>query len=566
MLRCSELRGDFQLAVQRAEERGAVIVLFAIAMMTSFLIIALAIDGGHLFQQSLLLQKATDAAALVAAKSLALKPKNEQVALGISFVNDVQTKAQRIGEENVRRKGRYNANPIFEVKGLNNLPNDLYRDRVTVVGRMDTKLFLMDKLLRYAPGFQSALESTATAEVQRSLVSIVVDTSASMICKPDTADCSCAPYCNPKRFSQLRQAIFSFVSQFNVERDKFYINRFSASAFPIYPPPGAATYSGMDTNMAIGFDKDLIEQQLNGQFMLGDTNPCDGLYQAWGHTQNAATAFGRTTWGRDYMAYVLFSDGAPTAARFFFDSSVNLALPVTASGFTDYYSWITLFSPEGVTNAGRLAPYPIPWNWPLGAPPEPPNFATQAPPGCSLRSPGSAAGAFSGCVSSFTTRTPDGTVWPSTNPPSAPPGFPPWSFYREQYYHCAISMADMLRKEGGVVYTIGIGPSAVASTADPYENINENEERKNNLLLRLANDPRAYPEAYPPGNFPHALFPGVFARYQAPSTIPTWYSEGKYFPSDSTLPLNVVFDRLRDQIVRRIKTVQLVPTRPDDLV
>lgn len=560
----------FREATRRAEEAGAVIVLFAIALVTSFLIVALAIDGGHLFQQSLLLQKATDAAALVAAKSMALRPKNEQIALGIGFVNEVEQRAQRIGEENVRRKGRYAANPIFEVKGLSNLPNDLYRDRVTVVGRMDTKLFLMDKLLNYAPGFRSALEATATAEVQRSLVSIIVDTSASMICKPDTADCSCAPYCNPKRFSQLRQAIFSFVSQFNDERDKFFINRFSAAAFPIYPPPPpagvSAAYLGMDGNPSVGFDASQIEQQLNSQFMLGDTNPCDGLYQAWGYTQTAATAFGRNNWGRDYMAYVLFSDGAPTAARFFFDNSVNLALPPTPSGFTDYYSWITLFSPEGVSNAGRLAPYPIPWNWPLGAPPEPPTFATQAPPACSIRSPGSAAGAFAGCVTNFTTRTPDGQVWPSVNPPGFPPGLPPWPFYRQQYYHCAISMADMLRKQGAVVYTIGIGPTATASTVDPYENIDENEERKNNLLLRLANDPRAYPEAFPPGAYPHALFPGLFARYQAPASIPSWYSEGTYFPSDSTLPLNVVFDRLRDRIVRRIKSVQLVPTRPDDLL
>ena len=539
-----------------SDERGAVIVLFAVAMMTSFLMIALAIDGGHLFQQSLLLQRATDAAALAAAKALAVTPKDQQISQGMGFVGTMQIRAEQVGNENIRRRGALVGAPLFEVKGVNTVA-DLYKDRVTIVGTMRTKLFLMDKLLRYAPGFESDLKATATAEVQRAMVSIVMDTSASMICLPHSADCSCGVGCIPKRFEQLRDAVYSFVSQFNPERDKFFLNRFSASAF---------TLVGMSASASTGFDINAIEFALNNANMLGDTNPCDGLYQAWGNTQAAADAFGRNTWGRDYMAYIIFSDGAPTAARFFFDPSVVLALPPTASGAVDYYSWVTLYSPEGVQNASLLAPYPVPWNWPKGEPPLPPLWALQAPPPCSVRNPNNAADMFSNCVTNFTTRTPDGVVWPSTNPPYAFPASPPWPYYREQYYHCTISMADMLRRQGAVVYSIGIGPAAALSTTDPYQNIGENEERKDNLLLRLANDPRAYPENYvAPATFPYDLFPGAFARYIPPGDIPSWYSEGRYYAAEPTFSLAQVFEALQKQIVRKIKSVQLVPTRPDDL-
>ena len=547
-------RRSFRWMEQAAHsaEQGAVIVLFAIAMTTSFLIIALAIDGGHLFQQSLLLQKATDAAALTAAKALAVVPKEQQFTLGAGFIGDISTRIQQIGEENIKRQGTLSGTPVFELIGMTNPAEDLKRDRVTVRGRMRTKLYLMDKLLRYAPGFESALESVATAEVTRSLVGLIVDNSASMLCLPNTADCGCGARCNPKRISLLRQAIFGFVATFNEFRDKFYVNHFQAAA---------ETLIGMDGVASTGFNPVDIVDRLRGLLQQGDSNPCDGIYVAWGNTQTAATAFGRSNWGRDYMAYVIFTDGAPTGARFFFNPASVLALPPTVNGRFDYYNWIVRYFPEGVWNAGMLGSPPMSLPWPLGSPPSSP----VASPGCSARAAPSAALAFQGCVTNFDMQTPDGVVWPTALPPYAPAGVAPWPFYREQYFHCAIAMADMLRRQGAVVYTVGIGPAAANSTTDPYQNITEVEDRKDTFFRRLANDPRAYPEAYPPGSPTPPLFPGQFARYQGPADIPEWYSQGNYYQFDGTVPLDTILRQLRERIVRRIKTVQLVPTRLDDM-
>ncbi len=62
--------------------------------------------------------------------------------------------------------------------------------------------------------------------------------------------------------------------------------------------------------------------------------------------------------------------------------------------------------------------------------------------------------------------------------------------YRQQFYHAAIAMSDILRESGGTVYSIGFGEQATYDFSDPYQNVSSDNERKDFFLLRVANDPR----------------------------------------------------------------------------
>ncbi len=109
------------------------------------------------------------------------------------------------------------------------------------------------------------------------------------------------------------------------------------------------------------------------------------------------------------------------------------------------------------------------------------------------------------------------------------------------------TLADGLRDEGGVVYTVGLGVGAPGS-ADPYQDVTNDSDRKDYFFTRVANDPDYA------GN---PTFPGEFATY-VPPTRASHLSQGQYLPLSNALSLEEAFLQIYDVIVRKVKTVQLV--------
>ncbi len=70
-----------------------------------------------------------------------------------------------------------------------------------------------------------------------------------------------------------------------------------------------------------------------------------------------------------------------------------------------------------------------------------------------------------------------------TNPKIYPTGF------KKQFYNNLIAMSDFIRLQMGYIYTVGLGTPATSLTDnDPYQNVNDNFSRKDNLLARVAGD------------------------------------------------------------------------------
>lgn len=540
-------------------ENGAVLPLLALILFSALTVLGLAIDSGNLFHSSMLLQKAVDAGALAGAKRIAVTGKRTQNANPVGFIQLVQRVTQSMMVNNLLiRRGldkigdNQNGDPLRYSINV-----DLAQDKVNIEALWTVDLYL----LKYLPGYpdKKAVRAVSTAQVQPSIVSMVLDSSGSIICPADGGDCSCKPLCGATQVTKvdrLKDAVALFVTQFNTARDMFQLSYFST---------GSTT--AVNINTGGGFSLGQISNALVYYPVQGDTNQCAGLLESYLGTRPAVAA----QKNRRNIAHVLISDGAPTAARFFFANPS--ALPPNNffgqpfSGY-DYYSWSVLHRDPADNDPTKPATRPllpgasvlakggiVPYDWSYGDPPgaaygHPTDDVTGAPypessAACSLKDPLSPAAAFQGCLNDFSFNTPASSAAPSRVWGAAVP----FIDYRFQYYNCAIAMADFLRDDGGVVYTIGIGfPAPATAAADPYQQASDSESRKDYFFARLANDTayRTMPQ-----------FPGEFRRYTNPA-VASHLAEGIYQPLDNALNIEQAFDLLYDRVVRKIKTVQLV--------
>lgn len=545
-----------------AAERGALIPIIAVTIVVSFLMVGLAVDAGNLYLSSILLQRAVDAGAILGAKQMAITPKKDQTDDPSSFRVNTEQRIREMVRANLERRREVDPGRL----DIDLDTFDINNDRVAISATWDVDLLL----LRVLPGsIIRRLSASAEAEVQKSMVSIIVDHSASMACMPD-GNCACGAYCFPKKIVNLRDAVERFVTQFNETRDFFYLNVFSVSAkLPeVYPmDPARHGFVWSHTPPAPG---DMKYAWLENN-VLGPGNPCDGLISAYFQTGAAATTQfrdRRIPAGRDQMAYVLFVDGPPTAGRLAFTGFGGPLPPnPTYLGTHDYYLWEgTWGPPDPITGAcpifqgvSQFAKYPLSATWPRTWTPDvrhDPSYATLSGgcPDCSFYNTG-ACGApdpsLSACLGppggvSFTFGL--GTVWGG--------GVGDWTAdWRKLFYHCSIAAADEIRKKGGLVYVIGIGPPPTPGTyaaSDPYQNVQIYTVRKDILFARIAD---ATPPGFAPGSPLIPQFPG---QYREPGVTPRYLTQGAYFPAADATTLDDLFDQLRDKIVRKIKTVHLV--------
>jgi hypothetical protein len=526
-------------------ERGAVILMLLIITMTSLMLIGLAIDSGNLFHSSLILQKAIDAGALAGAKRIAVVGKQIQSQNPTAFISSVEDSVRGMINANMsamrKRKSEYGDNQQGDPLRYS-INIDLVNDTVQIKANWTVNLIF----LGYLPGFnkQTSVQLSTKAQVQRSMVSLLLDSSGSMLCPADGSDCSCMPLCPGElKLDRLRTAVANFATQFNANRDMIQIVYFSLGAFTALPmvPTG-------------GFNLDHVKNALNKMVVQGATDQCDALVAGYLGTRAAVTEQG----GRKNVAYVLFSDGAPKAARFFFSHPtllpVNSVLSLANAGF-DYYNWSVYYrdpaDPAPLTQSPQLPMLSgtmelaraglVPYNWPYGAPPDATNGGTaDSRVSCSHQSALDPTAAFSQCLSDFGFYDLGGSgkVWGAVVP---------FNDYREQYYNCVIANSDALRDDGGIVYTVGLGAPALSSS-DPYQNAADDTARKDYFFTRVANDPNYK-------NYP--LFPDEFAKY-IPASEASHLSEGQYLALDNAAGIDQIFAELYDLIVRKVKTVQLI--------
>lgn len=549
------------------QEHGLFLPLVALMIFTLIAIVGLAVDAGNLQHARLELQKAADAAAIAAAKKFALLAYEERDS---SFSARVRAFASKVLNANlVAAHGAGTSQVQVDV--------DLDDETLQVSSIWDVRLYILGNFPGYTPTMP--VQVKAKAQVRKAMVSLILDTSYSMWCPARNPDCTCTrlyPFVcsNPKALHMI-WAVQDFVHLFNPNRDMFDMTWFSVAARTDFDmcnrelpslPCESGGFSLDDPSTGDGLLQH-IESILTERHLQGSTNTCDGLFRSYVGTMEPTRQQHRSNVGR-----VLFTDGAPAAARFFLSGAIPGVLPVNnrfggGPEFDyDYYNWAVDWltqeqfmgtdSSPGIPGCTALGKATIPYSWPRGAIP---NFAANeffpAEDGdttawfrtvpCSVSDKNQPEVAFISCLQHFGFYTPDGQRWGESLT------LYPFSNYRQHYFHCAIAMSDFLRKEGSIIYGLAIGATPPATT-DPYQSILDDNIRKDCFMSRITNDPN-------PTGVCAADFPAEFSKPNPVTSAAFPQGQGKYFFGTHADDLaDIYVNEVYPRLARKLKTAVLV--------
>lgn len=462
-----------QSTSRREPECGAFLLILASSIVVVLTLIGFAVDSAKLYRTEIWVQNITDAAAVAGTARYSWIYRNGTTRSLGNAPAQAQSAAESLVTQSLLRHG-VQLNSV----NANFNPNDFELE-------VETEVSVPLWFMRLLPGFRGddTIRASSAARLPRAVINLVLDVSGSMLC-PTVGPCDCKPGCpdGSRKIDALVEAAKSFVNNFDPARDKIALTVFSLGARTLVdfiPGPGTGFDLAALTSAIDALDTPTFSN-------LSATNPTDGLFQASQLDPGLSEGFDR--------AYVLFTDGAPTAARFFFSNPS--ALPgnnPTGTGAYDYYSWdlawaelsapnTFLFSPSALTRAPSRSvtfpPFVIPGGeWDPYTASSSTNIPPANIPGCTGTNPTDPTAPFRNCLTNFGFFTPDGGSYGSLTP---------FTQYREQYYHAAIAMSDYLRNNRGVVYAIGLGPEGISG--DPYQNVADHDSRKDYFLARLSHD------------------------------------------------------------------------------
>jgi len=559
-------------------ERGVYFIIMTIGMAVVLALAALGIDGAKLFHERLMLQKAADAAVLAGlAYRIQIGPPD---AAGNGFLEgtdlptagtpcvSVLCKAAEVAQANITY-ANLTGNPATVYTAGAAAPLSRYDSAatpekltVTLFKRVD--FYLLDLVpfgLFNVQNISGAdLYVTAEGELAPARVALVLDFSGSMCCGAANAEnclagggtCATAP---DRKVDRLSDAAQTFVSKFRAGRDAISLVPFNITAkvekklADPADPFNPATWKTAIANLAVN--------------PASDTNPSDALVQAYRDYRNSPVR------GNGDMNYVLFSDGAPTAGRFLFQSvpadpadllpawdphDLGTADP---DSYKDYYNYKVewhgtdasgaaisylgpsplLQSAEATSPYNNYANWFLPYDWAAGKPPSYPG--TPGMPACSaLYSGADRFKALSLCRPHLQLAVPFSDVDGDAILYGADIAFDDnWS---KQYYNATLTMADYIRdKEPGTstFYVIGLGEVHGAklgsgNTADPYMNANSDYDRKDFFLTRLALDKDLCP--LDPGDPNCQPGGGLRTCCQDPASAPQYQQDFPITASDGT--------------------------------
>ncbi len=373
-------------------------------------------------------------------------------------------------------------------------------------------------------------------------------------CRTDTVNPDCSDPGiteNLRKIYSLKDATFNFMSFFNPNKDRVSITPFETLGnvdFSIHNNDAGNTARKYGETSPI---IDSFEQTIDNVTPAGNTNPCDELWTGYADLKAATLPSGSSIVGSEPFFTLLFTDGAPSAGRFAFVDG-NTSSPATTlytkrtsaapSIANDWLMYVLEWRDTATPPNRWLGPTPIfsrpslPAGFSGGIPTGPAlawcgNFdPTATPPTVSTISQYNSifddgGDATKKCLQSFRFYptffgSGDTSSWvgddgsnpdPSTALPVAAAdsqvdqaldyanqvGFTNSSYwYTQKFYDCAIEASDYIRRKGGVVYTIGLGPQSFAATAgpppvpntDPYQNPVNDFTRKEYFLRRIAYD------------------------------------------------------------------------------
>lgn len=518
----------FPLRTFPEDERGVFILLLAGILVALITLLGLAVDAGTLYNAQLSAQSAADAAVSSGAALLSQQGSSANV-------NDIKQAMDSVAETNLVIK---------------NLPSDSRRVKTpsvnTATGMVSYSIAtpVPLRIMNIIPGIgpHGTVSAQARAHVRPAVVSLMLDTSFSMCCPAGVGNCNPQPNCPlaGSRMESLIGAVSTFIDHFDPARDSINLIPYSLGAEVVTPFRPLGT----------GFQKAQLLAQAQALRPGGATNLSDAFLRSWYDVERIGA--------QNRTAYVVFSDGAPTAARFLLSyNSVNnpvrqlLKNDILGKGYSmfDYLSWSVL---SGSAPNIQSVPYyfvftpttPGPWN---------PRTHTDAlpPPGATVLirgpfPPDTGTALFSYTVTYIEYSLPDGSDvrrgsgwdyatgtmdWPKFN-------------YKTEYFNYPLALADFVRLQGGSIFAIGLGTPApylidpVTGNPDPYQNAEVDFDRKDIFFRRMTNDSCGMVGGDPD-------FPG-FPTYSQLSADGA--REGSYLPTPSPQELNSLFERVARQI------------------
>ena len=569
------------------ECRGAILVLFALMAAAIFAVVGLALDAGNLYNARLSTQLAADAAAI----------SGMGVRISMNLAPGAIAEAERSARETAR------VNMISNMIGpswFNFTPDDNTGDvraslqngvmRVSVSANVP--LYLMGGL----PGISTNrwnVTSYAEAQLNPANVSLVLDTSDSMACPtvPPNAGvaCPCVPNCpqginSGAKIQALRRAVQNFITFFDPGNDALNLVAFGHAAEVLVPFRGGGVMQYSPADFARALNPATFTAQ-------GATNTFDGLFSAYWDA--------RVNQHLNDIHYVYFSDGAPTAGRFFIDrrsiksshrsrTSVKNNQLVGSPSWADYdyLDWGvvditqdadgnnlpvrvpgTLYKTppkrSGGGNRGGTGGYNY-WDSRQFAGVDPPSGLRMPSTYRSINEPWRAFRGSQNVLRSMTVRMPDnsirrlgrGALWDGNS-------FVWGNWIPEQdhmwiYADLGTHMADFVRAQGGRVYAIGFGPGAgtfdspagvscdgqngAIHCGDPYQDVSQPHLRKDIYARRFVNSVCGW---HDPPFFGSGILP-------IQVTLENQDAHGTYYSTSNEEQLRGMFEKIAIKIKMRM--------------
>lgn len=521
-----------QLLSKDREESGIVLILLAISITTIIGFIGLAIDIGNLYRTGLHVQKAADAGSL-AAILFRINNSTESAA-------NIELRAERIAFANLQVSG-----VAAPTEALNIIDGATSTEWVPATQKMFltvkdvTKMFLLSSFVK-GVSQTFTTQRTAESELGRANVSLIIDISGSMDCPgvstvltdPLGPLCQCrlnsscpapnAGNTSAAKIDKLQDAIAGtngFLSQFSTTRDRINIVAFNNAASLVRSVRTTPSNTGTDTdnNDAVidGFTLATLQASVNALDPKSGTNIADGLITAFDDFRSvSATDTGSK---KEEVFYVLFSDGAPTA------TSVLLEPGGTDSLDGKYYQifGVDFVNAGGAATKGtspfigRIPPFSsasLLTNFSLFNRERTDTFTTTPGSGSGFESAsakfvcGATNNPVTGCdiveeedgeleverheCTAFNTAfqtSCTGTDFTFRIHPTASTAIYEKAELRDIYklfYDVPIAVSDMMRKNKGTIYAIGLGQPGVEGT-DEYQNEYNSFIRKDIFMRRL---------------------------------------------------------------------------------
>ncbi len=568
-------------------ECGSILVFAPFILAIVFLFAAVAIDGVRLYHTRFTLQKLADTAAVgIVGYTVQDGTLRVLARYGVNEIRDVENSDLSLlaGEIVASNAGFLGWTPSEITVTAEQLPpqnaEQVFGVRVNV--RRYVRFLLIDRVPDFifkmgSSGNGRTLEAVAESVRKRANVSLLLDVSRSMRC-PSFEPCTCLSTdrqagvdCpSPQKIDTLRDATKEFVKRFDLDSDRIHFVPFQLLALTysvrdiLVAAHGAGVYSGPIPPSAIGTSiPQAVDAMLDTLIFRhppdGNSNFSDALHEAYRRMANEVPN------PLHSAAYVLVTDGAPTAATLNFAGPGTLQGSPPGSGNRRYVNWTNDF----YNSAGRVgAPSALASRDSFDAlSGQGMGFRQADPPAvdaarCPTASPvpaepseaakQTAANNAFACVDNlgYYLNKPDGDVVrdPVTNAPIVfgagnRPNDPPFTRWQEQYFNAAVSEADAMR---GMIYVMGIGEPATGN--DCYQNADDSQSRHDVFLSRLAND---YYFAKQANDYPECDFTGS-------RSFESWHAsanrkQGQYFPISPTEDIRVRMQEIYRQIAIQVQ-------------